>query len=58
MNLIIMDSANNYLNYIVADTAEKALEVYPDATVIDYDTPKGKIFMDKLTSNNYNKPVE
>lgn len=58
MNLIVMDSANNYLNYIVADSIEKALEVYPGAKVIDYDTPEGKIFMDNLVSNNYNRPVE
>ena len=54
MNLIIMDQSNNYINYIVADTMEKAIEVFPNKIIINYDTIEGKAFMEELIANNYN----
>jgi len=55
MNLIIMDNANNYINYIVSDTMEKAIQAFPNHVTINYDTVEGKAFMEELIANNYNK---
>lgn len=55
MNLIIMDQSNNYVNFIVANTMEKANESFPNHVIINYDTDEGKVFMTELSSNNYNK---
>ena len=55
MNFIIMDQSNNYVNFIAANSTEKAEEAFPDHVIINYDTVEGEIFMNALSSNNYNK---
>lgn len=50
-----MDNSNNYINYIVADTMEKAIEAFPNHVIINYDTEQGTVFMEQLIANNYNK---
>jgi len=57
MNIIIMDSSNNYINYVVVNGIESAVQSFPDMVFIDTETEEGLTFMHQLIANNYNNII-